>query len=586
MADGVGEARAEAEGELALARLALDDGDLSHAAAHLANALTEDPGLPGIYQGLDELASSTGDALALYPMDGRVYLGAVVARSYLAAREGDVNEALTLLIRAANHDPHKPWAAAGWLELPGLAERVDPGTVLPRLVALSGALPDPVPQEQRPGLMPFLDLGRSVFAAHPDAIGFKPLLSGLARRLGELDEAIAWCEEAERTDPTPNSAIMLGYALRSAGRLEDTERAWRSAIERDPDNLYVYVDLAETLANHGRLDEALRWLDRALERDPAHPKAFPAACAMRFEHDGDVTHLVRLADHLRANPDQEYADTMLARSCHGRPWLNLVPPPAEAVTNLVAQIVKQYPDAGRRQEMTGTGTVSALEPPSAMAAAATVLPGMSFEVTDVPTPDLRTPLRPVRHQLWRYTGTIASPLSPPPSAHAADALRTVAREPWEHPLAAYDRAVHLAGLPLEDLLGLLTHVPPTDDTTWDAHPEYWPRYAQGWACLGLLHFHADEPWPTSTRRAVLLDLATGVEDWTTDAALWAMSVAAWVSPELRSDVAHIVGRRFLDATQAARTREVTIRLPLAHLNLSTPAIIPEITALARDMIQD
>jgi hypothetical protein len=33
MSEGVGEARPEAEGELALARIALDDGDLRHAAA-------------------------------------------------------------------------------------------------------------------------------------------------------------------------------------------------------------------------------------------------------------------------------------------------------------------------------------------------------------------------------------------------------------------------------------------------------------------------------------------------------------------------------------------------------------------------
>ena len=37
MSEGIGEARPEAEGELALARLALDDGELPHAAAHVAS---------------------------------------------------------------------------------------------------------------------------------------------------------------------------------------------------------------------------------------------------------------------------------------------------------------------------------------------------------------------------------------------------------------------------------------------------------------------------------------------------------------------------------------------------------------------
>ena len=45
MSEGVGEARPEAEGELALARIALDDGDLRHAAAHASNAIASDPTL-------------------------------------------------------------------------------------------------------------------------------------------------------------------------------------------------------------------------------------------------------------------------------------------------------------------------------------------------------------------------------------------------------------------------------------------------------------------------------------------------------------------------------------------------------------
>ena len=56
MPDGVGEARAEAEGEVALARLALDDGELEHAAAHLRNAVASDPSLADAYTDLAGLA--------------------------------------------------------------------------------------------------------------------------------------------------------------------------------------------------------------------------------------------------------------------------------------------------------------------------------------------------------------------------------------------------------------------------------------------------------------------------------------------------------------------------------------------------
>jgi hypothetical protein len=113
------------------------------------------------------------------------------------------------------------------------------------------------------------------------------------------------------------------------------------------------------------------------------------------------------------------------------------------------------------------------------------------------------------------------------------------------------------------LLGLLAHFPPVPDQPhWQQvhrhNPVYWPRFAQVWACLGVLHHKPGEPWPSSTRRSVLIDLARGVEDRITDAALNAMVVAAGVDADIRDDVAAVVGHRFLDALRTSQQREVTI----------------------------
>lgn len=592
MTEGIGEARVEAEGELALARIALDGGDPAHAASHLGNAIAEDPTLAAAYGGLHELDAATGDALAYFPLDGDVYIGAVAARSYLLARAGRFDDALRLLTMAVGHEPAKQWAG-GWLtahDLPGLAQRLDPHGAVASLAGLSMRLSDPVEPELAAGLRPYLELARAVVAAHPAAREFLPQLSGLARRLGAVDEAIAWCEEADRVSPSPINAIMLAYALRSAGRHAEMERAWQVAIQRDPGNVDVYVDLAESLATQGRLGDGLAWLDRALAIEPEHPKAFPSACAMRFQADGDVGHLVRLADHWRAHPDHTYADQMLTMACSDELWLGIVPAPSEAITNMIVQFAEQNPDPQARAAISGTCTLSALEPPSAMAAAAVTLPGLTVEVSEVPAPDLRVPLANVKHRLWHYEGTRAMPMVPPPSPAAVASLQAVARFTWPHPLQAYDHAVHLAGVALPDLLGLLVHVPPPADDAhhlrqiWQTNPVYWPRFAQAWTCLGFLHHRADEPWPDSTRRAVLLDLATGVEDWTTDAALNAMVIGSWVDPAIREDVANLVGHRFVDAIKTYQQREVTIVHSLARLALVTPGMIPAVTDLARDLL--
>ena len=243
--------------------------------------------------------------------------------------------------------------------------------------------------------------------------------------------------------------------------------------------------------------------------------------------------------------------------------------------------------------MTMTCTLSALEPPSAIAAARAALPGLVLSSpVPVPAPDIRVPVANGRYRLWTYHGTSAVPAVPAPSARAVKALQAVAAQgAWHHPVAAYDWAVGLSGLSLDDLLGLIAHGVPVPDGNLPLariraqNPVYWPRFAQAWACLGVLHHKADEPWPYSTRRAVLVDLVNGVEDWATDAAANALVVAAWTDPACRADVVEIVGARFAAAGQARTSRPVTIAESLAHLVLVTPEMPRSAVSAAAALIK-
>lgn len=142
MSEGAGEARPEAEGELALARIALDDGDLRHAAAHAGNAIASDPTLRGAYETLDQLTARADDALGLFPVPDMPYIGAVAARSYVLARFRAVDEAFALLCEIAKTEPSKPWAA-GWLatseaSVTAFADDMDPGQAANALFRLAG----------------------------------------------------------------------------------------------------------------------------------------------------------------------------------------------------------------------------------------------------------------------------------------------------------------------------------------------------------------------------------------------------------------------------------------------------------------
>lgn len=584
-----------------MARIALDDGDLRHAAAHVGNAIASDPTLREAYETIDELAARADDATNLFPMAGKLYIGTVAARSYVLARSGVVDEAFGLLCQVAMTEPDKPWAA-GWLAMSeasaaASADDMDPDLAATSLLRLAGSLPDPTDPGLVAVLTPFLQVARRVAAHNPERAGILPLLSALARRFGAHDEAIAWCQRAELLTRSANAAIMLGYALRGAGRRDEMFQAWRRALSRDNGNVNLRVDIAEHLATDGRLKEGLAWLVEGLALEPDHPKAFPSACDMRFQTDGDIAHLVRLADWWREHPQHDYAGKMLTKACYMRPWLGMVPWASEATANMLRHFAEsQQPGKSHIARVTNMA-LSALEVPSALSVLRSTLPGVRLtgikpgEDPPTPDPDIRVPLAEGRYRLWAYAGAEARPVPPAPSAAAVAAVRSLAAGGYpRHPAGAYDLAVALAGLDLDDLLGLMAHAIPVPDTpTWQQiqrdDPTYWPRSAQAWACLGLLHHKADEPWPSSTRRQVLVDLLRGVEDWATDAAMNALVVAAWADPAIRGDVAGLVTRRFLDGLAASRKRVLTIIGPMAHLVLATPGMDPDVSKLARETLQ-
>lgn len=585
-AEGVGDPTQEAQGELALARLALDDGELDHAAVHVANALFCAPALPEAHEMLGVLAVRAPDGgTGLYGPDdeGGMFAGSAAALAHLYAVAGDFDRALAGLSQVAAHEPHRDWASsAGWLGT-DLAPRLDPDAFGRTLLRMVQVLPDPVDPEHRDSLVPFAALARAMAEAHP-AHGFL-LWSGSSfmRRLDALGEAVDWAFRAWTRDRSPEAAIMLGNAWRRVGREADTEKLWAGVLRDHPDDLDLHVDLGELIASQGRFDEGLDWIERALAVDPEHPKAAPAAHGVRWARDRDLDHLIALIDHLRDHPDHAYAHELVARACAGT-WLRHVPYPTEALTNTLRQLLDQIEPGDADIAI----TLSALEPPSALLAVRGAFPRFALSVRSVPEPDARAASRPGRYAVWAYApdSTEARPVPGPPDASVAKAVRGVAEFRWPHPAVAYDRAVLLSGYPLDDLLGVLAHPPAPDDSelgrTFARHePALWVRIVQVWACLGIAHHRSDEPWPGSVRRAVLVDLAFGPEDWVSDAALFALTATSWLVPDVRDDVAALVGARFVEAVRAYRTREVTLLRSLAELVLATPCVADDVRELAR-----
>ena len=577
--------RRSADEDLEQARQALARGDMRHAADHLAGAIAHAPTLPEAHELLSRLAAHADGALELFPLEQHAFVGTVVARAHLLAAAGRPEEALPLLAAASGHTPGVDWAGVPWVSDPALGARMEPGLLARIIMQLCTAVGDPAPEADRLALVPYLTVTRHAIAVHPE----HPLLLGagsaLARRVGEADLAVDWAGRGVRAQPSKLAEIWLGYAYRSAGRTGDALAALRRAVDHDPDDLSVYADIAGTLADSGRLGEALQWIDRALAKDPTFDCAVHTAHRLRFRSDGDLGHLVRLADFQRDHPDDTHEHTDLAECCADTPWLSRVPAANEAVINTLRQVL-----AAEDQPGGGTLRLSALESPSALHTMTAAVPGMAVTVEQVPAPDIRSPRRPDGSTLWRYDGTTATPAVAPPSPSAAARLRDLAHPVWPHPPAAYDAAVSLALVEADDLLALLVHPPEAPDTEIgralaEHDPALWVRCVQVWACLGLLHHRTDEPWQTSTRRRLLVELVWGIEDWTTEAALFALVTYAWVEPTVRPDVALLVGERLADVAGVAQQRPVTIAWSVAQLALATPDLDPAGVRLAETIVR-
>lgn len=321
---------------------------------------------------------------------------------------------------------------------------------------------------------------------------------------------------------------------------------------------------------------------RQMADDPRFAHRDAARHAIRFRASGDVADLVAVLD----DPHPcGMTDVVVALAGSQRTWLNWVPMPSEAITNVANEIGARRA-GGETLEVTGLG-LSAAEPPSAMTAYRRVAGPAEIGIGDFPEPDIRLPLRPGRYAVWRYEGSEPAPAVPAPSDTAIRALHEAGSEPWASPLSGYVQAAPLGELSLEDLLGLLAHLPgPPATPRWEhlakSTPTYWYRLLQPWVCLGILRHREDEPWPVSTRREVLVDLAFGAEDWVSDAALFALVTAAYREPARRAEVRELVRARLDAAVTAGRL--VSIEESLAHLMLVTPGCGPDDRAVATEAL--
>ncbi len=97
---------------------------------------------------------------------------------------------------------------------------------------------------------------------------FAPLANEY-RKSGDLDQAIALCQEHLGDQPgNMNGQVVYGQALFDAGRYDDANTTFETALSLDPENLIALRHLGDIARLNGNATVATDWYKRVLDADP------------------------------------------------------------------------------------------------------------------------------------------------------------------------------------------------------------------------------------------------------------------------------------------------------------------------------
>lgn len=561
--------------ELEIARRALRERDLRHAAFHVSGALAHDPNHLEALAILEALFEAADDPLTLAPFEeeGNTWYGTVAMRAWLLLRLKRVGEALVWLARVAEAVPQVPyftWLSSAPLDGVTNEEVATAATVLMRMalrLPAGGMAPEDPARITARLALDLLGRIRETRRALPEPLHASVIL---LRRLGRFEEARHQAHALEALRPDYASAATLAATLREAGDLEGAIAASRTAAERAPEAAAPLLDVGDNMIELGRFDEAIRAYEEALRREPGEPWAQSHLLYARYRATQDESARASLRELVIARPDDRRARWLLAQI--GKPLFDKLPGPCDATANALRAALDtvRSGDGPWKLKM----TLSHPEGPSNLLALRLVArahgrePDVTWSFTHLPHPDPRLPLPGTEPLLYRLEHDALVPALPPADPAVQREVAAIAQTPYL--LAEWSERAQVLGLALgparaEQLLRVMLDPPPLPDKDLDA-PD-WVQGIQIAAALALAQI--DAGWSGSERRRFLLAVAGGPIDWTVTAAVVALTWVATRTPTAVPDV--------LATFAALRDREpdaggCTYAIPLRQAWLELPGV--------------
>lgn len=586
----------ELQHELHIARGALQIEDFEHAVHHLAGAVGMDPDSEVLDDLLCKFSDAAAeDALSFVPIENEAYFGNVALRAWLLEDRGFIGEAISLLLQVQSGQrdiSFNRWFER-WIDEPGAVAKIESKILAsdassffikapPELVLPNVPIED---EEILNTIEILLSLLREAHELRPEDPELLLVTSTSHRRAGRFEDAEELTSKAVRKYPCCYAYVALAGIQREKGDITGAIASFRKALECNPAEDSVLLDIGDLLMSFDT-QQALEAYEEALEREPEHPWALPSALFLRAELHNDRKALKTLQGLAEKNNER-------ARYLAGnfKPFVLTLPPRPEAVLGTL-QVLKEGGELVRM-------SASSIEAPSAFLALRRTLEEIGHPTPPIvfgyiPKPDPRVPLEKVDRDVWQYRSSgffnkligkrsnEATPSVPPPEKELARSIARIAAQPYD--LSKWWRkAKGLASTlmnegDIESLLGVLVHPPERegDFTQWD-----WIFRVQVAACFTIANL---ERWKD---RETLFDLVLGPVDWTSTAAVVALSQIAIKQEPFREQIVELLAKVLHDVVRSSESGEIhftNLVEPIAHCLLRIPRLPEEMYAMAHDLL--
>ena len=550
------------EEEIQHAHAAYKARDFENTVFHIAGALAQDPVNREALSLFDAVIEQVPEHDNLITLSENNFYGEVIACAYLKARKGEYETALNLLIQVFTQFPELPlelWLDKWLSDARFCAVKIDIETVVNFLKGLIQGAQERV--RLRPSEIAFFKrFTRLILTLEKYYYDYPELLvlgANILRRAERYEEAQHLAAGRFQKNPEESAAIAQAMAYRAAGQynraIQAYDQAWKLSAKPE-----LFIEMAKAKWDAGGQKAAAKFLKKGFKKSET-----------QFDNNQDYHLMQRYL-----NADAELT-RVLGKDVRPDDFIHLVSPlqgyllPVRDASLTSLASVAQDELKGQTIQI----AVNCIEPPSVRLALAMIINGnhnigtLEYLFDDIPANDPRMHHHNPAIRAWTYEGSVPVQACNPPRHDAVALVLSLAQQDYYLPRWWQQARKLMMGhsMNLADLIGVMTYPPDCPAEMQEKlGTGQWIKHVQ--IAAALLIAAPENQWKKSGRREILLGLLDGPIDWTTEAALIALTEIGLDFPEAIPEIS------FAMETLAGRIPEtgywsIAATLPICYQQL-------------------